>query len=118
MTMASNQVWSLRSNGSKIPVLTELTGLMKGVEIQIWGIIMEHVDEVIHGMPWLKKHGAFLTFLTGKIIINGKDYPMLDKECRSCCRWVGPVQIILFLQGVKSTLLLMSYTPIWEFSRN
>ena len=47
---------------------------------------MEHVDEVIHGMPWLKKHGAFLTFLTGKIIINGKDYPMLDKECRSCCR--------------------------------
>ena len=50
------------------------------------GLVTDHVQEVIIGLDWLQSRGASWDFATGKLLINGEDYLLLNLQKRMFCR--------------------------------
>ena len=68
------------ANGTSIPILgaVTVTARFQGRDIEIEGLVTDHVDEVIHGLHWLQAKGADWDFRTGKLTVDGQVYQLMD----------------------------------------
>ena len=60
--------------------------LFKGREIIMNGLVTDHVQDVIIGLDWLQSRGALWNFDSGKLLINGEVYLLLNSQKRMFCR--------------------------------
>ena len=68
------------ANGTSIPILGAVT------DIEIEGLVTDHVDEVILGLDWLQAKKADWNFRTGKLSVDGQVYQLMDGRKRTHCR--------------------------------
>jgi len=83
----------LAANGTEIPILgrTILQAKLGGQDIEIEGLVSEHVSDIMVGIDWLQANGAVWNFAEGEISLNGQAYPLspnkggLNKlSCTAC----------------------------------
>ena len=76
------------ANGTSIPILgaVSVAAKLQGRDIEIEGIVTDHVDEVIFGFDWLQTKGADWEFKTGKLTVHGQVYQLVDGRKRAHCR--------------------------------
>ena len=55
-----------------------MTAKLQGRDIEIEGLVTDHVDEIILGLDWLKAKGADWNFRTGKLTVHGQMYQLVD----------------------------------------
>ena len=73
------------ANSTSIPILGAVTvsAKLQGRDIEIEGIVTDHVDEVILGLDWLQAKGADWNFRTGKLTVHGQVYQLVDGRKRA-----------------------------------
>ena len=81
-------VYLSAANGTSIPILgaVAVTAKRQGRNIEIDGLVTDHVNEVILGINWLQANGADWNFKTRKLTVDGQVYQLVDERKRAHCR--------------------------------
>ena len=78
----------LAANGTRIPVIGTVTVRAKlgGRTITMYGLVSEHIQEVILGLDWLESQGANWNFCEGKLTIGQETHVLLSATRGVFCR--------------------------------
>ena len=78
----------LAVNGTEISILdrTILQAKLGDQDIEIDGVVSEHVGDVMVGIDWLQTNGVVWDFAKGEIVFNGRRFP-LSPSRRGGSQW-------------------------------
>ena len=110
------------ANGSVVLMLGAMTvtAILQERDIEIDGLVTDHVDEVILGLDWLQAKGADWNLRTGKLTVHGQVYQLVDgRNWEHCRRLVlqEPVTPTRSQLDVQTMVVYPTYSSTWVMMR-